>query len=89
MIRKIHLLCFHFMSLSLEHLVDATDKSDFVIIRKEFKDKTGILITKRGYPYKYLDRNSTKQNDHPLGKFNSSLTNESILQNGYEHAEKF
>lgn len=52
------------MSLSLEHLVDATDKSDFVIIRKEFKDKTGILITKRGYPYKYLDRNSTKQNDH-------------------------
>ena len=36
-------------------MVDATDKFDFKLIRKEFGDQTEILLRKGVYPYEYIN----------------------------------
>lgn len=80
---------FQFMASSLEKLVDATDKTDFKLTKSQFGDKTDLLLRKGVYPYEYID-SFVKFNETqlpPIEKFYSSLTDESIKQKDYEHAQ--
>ena len=81
---------FQFMTSSLEKLVHATDKSDFKLTRKEFGDLTEILLRKGVYPYEYI--NSLERFNEPqlptIDKFYSKLSDESVSQKDYEHAQK-
>ena len=78
------------MASSLEKLVDATDKSDFRLTQKEFGDQTELILRKGDYPYEYFDSmerfNETQL--PPIDKFYSKLSDESISQKDYEHAQK-
>ena len=80
---------FQFMASSLEKLVDATDKSDFRLTQKEFGDQTELILRKGVYPYEYFDSmerfNETQL--PPIDKFYSKLSDESISQKDYEHAQ--
>ena len=81
---------FQFMASSLEKLVDATDKSDFKLIRKEFGDQTEILLRTGVYPYKYI--NSLERFNEPqlptIDTFYSKVSDESVSQKDYDHAQK-
>ena len=81
---------FEFKASSLEKLVDATDKSDFKLTQKEFGDQTEILLRKGVYQYEYINSperfNETKL--PPIDKFYSKLSDESVSQKDYVHAEK-
>ena len=81
---------FQFMASSLEKLVDATDKSDFKLARKEFGDKTEILICKGVYPYEYINslERFNEPQLHTIDKFYIKLSDESVSQKDYEHAQK-
>ena len=72
---------FQFMASSLEKLVDATDKSDFKLTRKEFGDQTEKLLRKGVYPY---ENNSLERFNEPqlptIDKFYSKLSDENISQ---------
>ena len=78
------------MASSLEKLVDATDKSDLRLTQKEFGDQTELILRKGDYPYEYFDSmeifNETQL--PPIDKFYSKLSDESIIQKDYEHAQK-
>ena len=78
------------MASSLEKLVDATDKSDFKLTRKEFGDQTEILLRKGVYPYEYI--NSLERFNEPqlptIEQFYSKISDESVSQKDYEHAQK-
>ena len=80
---------FQFMASSLEKLVDATGKSDFRLTQKEFRDQTELILRKGVYPYEYFDSmerfNETQL--PPIDKFYSKLSDESISQKDYEHAQ--
>ena len=80
---------FQFMASSLEKLVDATDKSDFILTQKEFRDQTELILRKGVYPYEYFDSmerfNETRLPS--IDKFYSKLSDESISQKDYEHAQ--
>ena len=80
---------FQFMALSLEKLVDATDKSDFKLTREVFGNKTDTILRKGVYPYEYIDSQERFDETQlpPIEKFYSSLTDESITQKDYEHAQ--
>ena len=71
---------FLFMASSLEKLVDATDKSDFKLTRKEFGDQTEILLRKGVYPYEYI--NSLERFNEPklptIDTFYSKSSDESV-----------
>ena len=77
------------MASSLEKLVDATDKSDFRLTQKEFRDQTELILRKDVYPYEYFDSmerfNETRLPS--IDKFYSKLSDESISQKDYEHAQ--
>ena len=78
------------MASSLERLVDATDKADFKITKREFGDKTPLILRKGVYPYEYidsLDRFAETQLP-PIDSFYSRLTDEKISAKDYEHAQK-
>ena len=81
---------FQLMASSLEKMVDATDKSDFKLTRKEFGDRTEILLRKGVYPYEYIT--SLERFNKPqlptIDKFYSKLSDESVSQKDYEHAQK-
>ena len=81
---------FQFMASPLEKLVDATDKSDFKLTRKEFGVQTEILLRKGVYPYEYI--NSLERFNEPqlptIDKFYSKLSDESVSQKDYDHAQK-
>ena len=81
---------FQFMASSLEKLVDATDKSDFKLTRKEFGDQTEILLRKGVYPYEYI--NSLERFNEPqlptIDKIYSKLSDKSVSEKDYEHAQK-
>ena len=81
---------FQFMASSLEKLVDATDKSDFKITKSQFGDKTDLLLRKGVYPYEYIDSFDRFDETQlpPIDKFYSSLTDESIKQKEYDHAQE-
>ena len=78
------------MASLLEKLVNATNESDFKITNSEFDDKTDIILRKDVYPYEYIDSqerfNETKL--PPIEKFYSTLNNDGISKDDYEHAQK-
>ena len=77
------------MASSLEELVDGTDKSDFKLTREVFGNKTDTILRKGVYPYDFID--SQERFDETQlpskEKFHSSLTDERIEQEHYEHAQ--
>ena len=81
---------FQFMSLSLEQLVAARDKSDFKLTKSAFGDKADVLLRKGVYPYEYIDSldrfNETQLS--PIDKFYSKLTDEKIKDTDYIHAQQ-
>ena len=84
---------FQFMASSLGKLADATDKAEFKITKKkkkEFGDKTDVILRKGVYPYEYVNRfdrfNETKL--PPIEKFYITLNNEGISKDKYAHAQK-
>ena len=81
---------FQFMSLSLEKLVAATDKSDFKLTKSAFGDKADVLLRKGVYPYEYIDSldrfNETQL--PPIDKFYSKLTDEKIKDTDHIHAQQ-
>ena len=82
---------FQFMASSLERLVNATDKADFKITKSEFGDKTDLVLRKGVYPYEYIDSQSKFEETQlpSIDKFYSKLSDDSINQKDYEHAQAF
>ena len=81
-----------FMQASLDGLVKATDKNDFVITHKNESDenKCELLLRKGVYPYEYMNSWECFQETQlpEMDKFFSTLTDEGISEEDYEHAKK-
>lgn len=77
-----------FLLASLDKLVSANKPEDFRIT-KRFESKTDLLVRKGIYPYEYMDNwdRFEETNLPSIDKFYSSLTDESISQEDYEHAQ--
>ncbi|XP_018302107.1 uncharacterized protein, partial [Mycetomoellerius zeteki] len=83
---------FKFLSTSLEKLVSYLDKSKLTITRSEFRNlntEDFDLLTRKGvFPYEYV--NSVDKLDEtslpPRESFYSSLTDEVVSEDDYQHA---
>ena len=64
-------------------------KTDFKITKSEFGDKTDLVLRKGVYPYEYIDSQSKFEETQlpSIDKFYSKLSDESIYQKDYEHAQ--
>ena len=80
------------MQASLDSLVKATDKNDFVITHENEPDenKCELLLRKGVYPYEYMNSWECFQETQlpEMDKFFSTLTDEGISEEDYEHAKK-
>lgn len=80
---------FQFMASSLDRLVKACPQEAFSITKKYGTEKHQLLMKKGIYPYEYMD-NWDRFNEKelpPIGKFYSSLKNEGISEEEYDHAQ--
>ena len=80
------------MASSLDNLSSNLDKEQFTNLNSKYKRKQLELLKRKGvYPYDYvdnLDRLSEPQLP-PKETFYSKLNDEHILNEDYEHAQKF
>ena len=82
---------FAFLSSSLGQLVTNTPKQNLSITRLYIKHCLFNLITRKGvFPYEYMDSFDRFEETQlpPKEKFYSSLTNESISDPDYQHAQE-
>ena len=82
---------FAFLSSSLGQLVANTPKEDLRITRLYIKHCLFNLITRKGvFPYEYMDSFERFEETQlpPKEKFYSSLTDESISDSDYQHAQE-
>ena len=82
---------YAFLSSSLGQLVANTPKQNLSITRLYIKQAMFNLITRKGvYPYEYMDSFERFEETQlpPKEKFYSSLTNESISDPDYQHAQE-
>ena len=80
---------FHFMSSSLEKLVNNLEPTQLKHTSKYFKDDELQLMLKKGiYPYEYMDsqKKLTETKLPPIEKFYSSLSDSGISDKDHEHA---
>lgn len=81
---------FQFMSSSLDKLVSNLPKDSFKYTSKEFKNEQFNLMIRKGvYPYDFMDSFDKFNSRLPTkDEFYSQLTDESISDEDYEHAQK-
>lgn len=84
---------FAFLPSSLENLVKNLAQDGlkgFKHFQSEIKDHTELLLRKGVYPYEYMNKweKFEEQQLPPLHEFYSSLTNETISVQDYEHASR-
>ena len=82
---------FRFMSTSLSKLVDNLPKTAFQNMEKYYTREKLDLIKRKGvYPYEYMDsiKRFKETSLPPKESFYSSLNNEHISDEDYEHAKK-
>ena len=82
---------YAFLSSSLGQLVTNTPKKDLRITRLYIKHCLFNLITRKGvFPYEYMDSFERFEETQlpPKEKFYSSLTDESISDSDYQHAQE-
>ena len=80
---------FQFMSSSLERLASNLSEDRFIYTKQHFIDRFKLMTKKGVYPYNYMD-SFNKFNESYLPKiedFYSSLTDENISNNDYNHAQ--
>ena len=70
--------------------MDATDKSSFKLTAQEFKEETELILHKDVYRYEYIDSQERLQKTvlAPKEEFYSKLSDETISQNDYDHAQQ-
>ena len=79
---------YRFTLKSLSDIAKST--YDFPILKQEFNDNISLLKQKGFYPYEYIDsieRLKEKQLP-PIDKFYSTLTQKTMTDEEYEHAQK-
>ena len=82
---------YAFLSSSLGQLVANTPKEDLSFTRQRFPASQFDLVTRKGvYPYEYMDSFDRFEETQlpPKEKFYSSLTDESISDSDYQHAQE-
>ena len=82
---------YAFLSSSLDRLVTNTPKEDLSFTRQRFPASQFDLVTRKGvYPYEYMDSFDRFEETQlpPKEKFYSSLTDESISDSDYQHAQE-
>ena len=80
---------FQFMSSSLERLVGNIPRESLKYTSQKFKGKKLDLIVRKGvYPYDYMDSfNKFNEKLPPKEEFHSTLNNENISDEDYQHAQ--
>ena len=92
---------YAFLSSSLDRLVTNTPKEDLRITKRDYPTRSSLvrerqqerfdLVTRKGiYPYEYMDSFDRFEEEQlpPQSKFYSSLSNEGITDEDYEHAQR-
>ena len=92
---------FAFLSSSLDRLVTNTPKEDLRITKRDYPTRFSMvrkrqqerfdLVTRKGiYPYEYMDSFDRFDEEQlpPQSKFYSSLSDEGITDEDYEHAQR-
>ena len=82
---------FKFMAASLDNLVNNLPKDDFKNIKRYYKDKNLVLLTRKEvYPYEYMNSLETLKETQlpPREAFYSKLNDEGISDEDYTHAQK-
>ena len=92
---------YAFLSSSLDRLVGNTPKEDLRITKRDYPTRSSMvrkrqqeqfdLVTRKGiYPYEYMDSFDRFDEEQlpPQSKFYSSLSDEGITDEDYEHAQR-
>ena len=88
--RLVFIDSFQFMSSSLASLVESLVPTDFKHLTNKFGERAELMKRKGVYPYEYMDSFDRFEEDclPTKSKFFSSLTEEGIKDEDYDHAKE-